>query len=78
MHTSSKPYALDKSKRYEIIRTVGRGAFGEVRWLVRFCTRYSFFGRLGVVTGLHWLMLDGFGFHWLVCARIWLVGSVSW
>ncbi|CAM9258433.1 unnamed protein product [Laminaria digitata] len=30
MQTFSEPYTLDKSKRYEIIRTVGRGAFGEV------------------------------------------------
>lgn len=27
----SEPYGLDKAKRYEVIRTVGRGAFGEVR-----------------------------------------------
>lgn len=30
MDLFSEPYALDKAKRYEIIRTVGRGAFGEV------------------------------------------------
>ncbi|CAM9133280.1 unnamed protein product, partial [Ectocarpus sp. 12 AP-2014] len=29
MEIFSEPYALDKAKRYEIIRTVGRGAFGE-------------------------------------------------
>lgn len=26
----SEPYSLDKANRYEIIRTVGKGAFGEV------------------------------------------------
>lgn len=31
MDLFSEPYALDKAKRYEILRTVGRGAFGEVR-----------------------------------------------
>ncbi|CAB1099894.1 unnamed protein product [Ectocarpus sp. CCAP 1310/34] len=30
MEIFSEPYGLDKAKRYEIIRTVGRGAFGEV------------------------------------------------
>eukprot|EP00752_Nemacystus_decipiens_P011562 g10267.t1 len=30
MDLFSEPYALDKAKRYEIIRPVGRGAFGEV------------------------------------------------
>lgn len=30
MQVFSEPYGLDKAKRYEIIRTIGRGAFGEV------------------------------------------------
>ncbi|CAM9676207.1 unnamed protein product [Scytosiphon promiscuus] len=30
MEIFSEPYALEKARRYEIIRTVGRGAFGEV------------------------------------------------
>ena len=34
MDLFSEPYALDKAKRYEIIRTVGRGAFGEVSEMV--------------------------------------------
>eukprot|EP00903_Cladosiphon_okamuranus_P015297 g14132.t1 len=30
MDLFSEPYALEKAKRYEVIRSVGRGAFGEV------------------------------------------------